>query len=114
MTPYPAVGQCFDVRFEDLRFEMVFDANGIDMTFTRIGRRGGRWPPQTVRYAAEPVAENVFLVHWQEDNGTTVVHVENFTNGVVHTNITLPDHTFHHLRGTMMRQRQEAGILASR
>jgi hypothetical protein len=39
----------------------------------------------------------------QQANKTTVVHVEDFEQGIVYTTITQPDSTFLNLRGTAKR-----------
>jgi hypothetical protein len=43
---------------------------------------------ETVQIAVTPIRPGVFLICWQEADKTTVVHVEDFENGIVHTNIT--------------------------
>ena len=56
-----------------------------------------------VTYTAAPIRRQVFMVTWTEADKTTVTHVEDFERGKVHTNITLPDHTFLNLSGTWSR-----------
>ncbi|MDN3722261.1 hypothetical protein QW131_31250 [Roseibium salinum] len=43
------------------------------------------------------------MVTWQEADGVTVTHVEDFENGIVHGAITMPDKTFLTLKGDWLR-----------
>lgn len=43
---------------------------------------------ETVQIAVTPIRPGVFMISWQEEDKTTVVHVEDFENSIVHTNIT--------------------------
>jgi hypothetical protein len=43
------------------------------------------------------------MVTWQETDGITVTHVEDFENDLVHAAITLPDRTFLNLKGAWTR-----------
>jgi len=56
---------------------------------------------ETVQIAVTPIRPGVFLICWQEANKTTVVHVEDFANGIVHTRITERTGAFIRRRGTL-------------
>lgn len=100
-TPYPAIGRTYEARFGDLAYRLKFDADGETMTFTSIGDDAPvAEAVVTVRYTAMFIRPGVFMVYWTEPDGSTVVHVEDFENDAVHTNITLPDRTFLNLAGT--------------
>lgn len=43
------------------------------------------------------------MVTWQEANGITVTHVEDFETDTVHAAITLPDHRFLTFKGRWTR-----------
>ncbi len=60
---------------------------------------------ETVQIAVTPIRPGVFLICWQEANRTTVVHVEDFENGIVHTNITERIGAFIHRSGTLKQVR---------
>jgi hypothetical protein len=103
---YPPIGQVWEVRFGDQAFHLDFAANGREMTYTHVGDGEAVAVPQaTVHYTAVPIRPGVFMVHWIEPDGATVTHVEDFENGVVHTNITLTDLKFLNLSGPMRRVR---------
>lgn len=54
-------------------------------------------------YRAVAIRPQVFFVTWKEADGTTVTHIEDFAEGIVHTNITQPDLTFLNLSGSWTR-----------
>jgi len=47
------------------------------------------------------IRPNIYMVHWKENSGNTIVHVEDFQNGKAYTNITTPDHNFYNLNGPL-------------
>lgn len=98
---YPAIGRVYEAKFGDLAYHLNFQADGKTMTFSSVGEaKPVAEAVVTVEYTATPVADGVFMVYWKEPDGSTVVHVEDFKNEIVHTNITLTDHTFLNLQGT--------------
>jgi hypothetical protein len=70
------------------------------MTYAQI-LDNGFGTPETVRTTMVEIRPNVYMVYWKEKSNTTVVHVEDFENGVVHTNITVDKDTFLNLSGTL-------------
>ena len=89
-----------------MAFELNFDANSHSMTFTAIEANGPNLlTRETIEYTAVPIRPAVFMVHWKEKSGNTVVHVEDFEKGMVHTNITTPDLSFYNLSGTLKKLR---------
>ncbi len=58
---------------------------------------------ETVQIAVTPIRPGIFLISWQEKDKTTVVHVEDYKNGIVHTNITGRSGAFIHRSGTLKR-----------
>lgn len=101
---YPASGHIYEVRFGDLAYRLDFNADGQHMTFSSIGTsQPVAEPTVTVRYTAVGIRPDVFMVYWTEPDGSTVVHVEDFERETVHTNITLPNHTFLNFTGSLKR-----------
>jgi hypothetical protein len=41
------------------------------------------------------------MIGWQEADKTTVVHIQDFANGIVHTNVTVPNGVFIRRSGTL-------------
>jgi len=90
---FPAVGHSYEVDFDGgnaFRIEFKSDS---EMLFIKLA------PPnegatEAVRFTYRPIRDDVFLVYWQEADKTTVVHVEDFGQGVIYSNITSPDGSF--------------------
>mgnify|MGYP000007278451 FL=1 len=98
---YPAVGHVYEAAFGDLAYHLDFSNDGKTMEFISVGTADAvAQPVVTVEYTAKEVAPGVFMVYWKEPDGSTVVHVEDFNQDKVFTNITLPDHQFLNLEGT--------------
>lgn len=98
-TAFPAPGHSYEVSFGAMAFHLDFDPDGKRMTFRAAANPNA--PTETIHYTAVPIRPGVFMVYWAEASGTTVVHVEDFEQGVVHTNITGPDLSFTNLSGTL-------------
>lgn len=99
---FPAPGQTYEARFGALAFHLQFDLDGHTMRFTPADAPDFD-SAQAVTYRAVAIRPGVFMVTWTEADRTTVTHVEDFENGVVHTNITQPDHSFLNLSGSWTR-----------
>jgi hypothetical protein len=90
----PAVGHTDRVDFvadNGGRFvvQLVFDS-GTSMTYTGVRPDGTLGSSETVRITVDPVRDPPFLVSWQESDGTTVVHLEDYQNLMIVTHITSP------------------------
>ncbi len=97
-TPFPAVGHVYEAHFGSWVHHLHFESETV-MTLTNAeGPFAGT--SETVQIAVTPIRPGVFLICWQEADKTTVVHVEDFENGIVHTNITKPRGGFIHRSGT--------------
>ncbi|WP_434212937.1 MoaF-related domain-containing protein [[Pseudomonas] boreopolis] len=91
---FPAAGHVYRVDFGGGNaFDIAFDASRPEMTFTRLHApdAGAR---ETIRFTHRKLRDGLYLVYWQEADRTTVVHVEDFANGLIYTNIARPDGTF--------------------
>jgi hypothetical protein len=100
---FPAVGKTYVADFKDIAFQLEFHHDGQKMTFTGL-TEAVKKAKETIQYTAVPISPNVFMVYWQEANGTTVVHIEDFANQIVRTNITTPTMQFYNLVGTLKPQ----------
>ena len=56
----------------------------------------------TVEYEIMTLRPGLFYLTWQEESKATVVHVEDFAGGKVHTAITYPDGQFQRMTGTII------------
>jgi hypothetical protein len=98
--PFPAVGHRYLVDFQAFRVELYF-ASDNSLTYTGIHKDGSRGGSETVTICVEPIRDELFLVTWQEADKTTVVHLEDYKENTIITNITNPDQSFQKFHGTM-------------
>jgi glyoxylase-like metal-dependent hydrolase (beta-lactamase superfamily II) len=101
-SAFPAIGRKAEVNFGgEYIFELNFP-NERQMSFqSLVQRTEGRPMTDTVHYTAVEVAPKVYMVYWTEKDNTHVVHIEDFGQGVVYTNIVAPDGSFTNLKGTL-------------
>lgn len=103
---FPAVGHKYLVDFRStaggFRVQLHF-ASETSLTYTSVGADGNPIPgsSETVNITVEPIRDQLFLVTWKEQSGMTVVHIEDYKNNTIITNITDSDGTFSKFHGTM-------------
>lgn len=94
---FPGVGHTYEVDYGDYVFQIEFHSVR-SMTF--VGMKGDlTGVSETVEISVTPIRPGVFMVAWQEANQTTVIHVEDFENGIIYANITFPGNIFVRLQG---------------
>lgn len=54
---------------------------------------------ETVKIVVTPLRQNLFMVVWTEKAGTRVIHIEDFDQRVIYTNIIRKDGTFVCMKG---------------
>jgi len=86
---FPGVGHRYRVDFGAFRVELHFISE-TSMTYAGIGSDGKPADPTPVTITIRPVREQLFLVTWQEDDSTTVVHLEDYKENTIVTHITSP------------------------
>jgi len=94
------VGHTYEVNFGNVVFQNTFESE-TRLSYKPI--RGGLGQTQTVDYQSVQIQPNAFFQFWQEEDRTTVTRYVDFENLLVYGNITLPDHTFLALKGTLKR-----------
>jgi hypothetical protein len=93
---FPAVGHKYLVDFRSAtgaRFRVQLDfASETSPIYTGIDANGNPIPnsSETVVTTVEPIRDELFLVTWQENDGTTAVHLEDYKMNTIITNITEP------------------------
>ena len=85
-TAYPA-GLVFDVSFQE------FSARLTVLSPDRLRFE--------IAIVATSIRPGLFLVSWVERSGATVVHVEDFAQGRIHSQATLADGTFLRMAGPL-------------
>jgi hypothetical protein len=97
---FPGTGHRYLVDFQEFRVELYFESE-TSLTYTGIKADGSRGESETVSITVEPIRDMLFLVTWREADKTTVVHVEDYKNNTIITNVTDPDLTFSKFHGRM-------------
>ena len=93
---FPAVGHKYLVDFATddgtRRFKVQLDFHSeTSLTYTGVRQDGSlSSKSETVVIAVQPVRDMLFLVTWKEESGTTVVHLEDYRDNRITTNITSP------------------------
>ena len=85
----PGIGHRYLVDFGVFRVELYFESE-TSLTYTGVRPDGTHGASETVRIKVEPIRDSLFLVTWQESDKTTVVHLEDYKNNTITTNITGP------------------------
>ena len=94
---FPAVGHKYIVDFATDdgtgRFKVQLDFHSLtSLTYTGVASDGTLTDnSETVTIAIQPIRDMLFLVTWKEEFGTTVVHLEDYKNNTIITNITDPN-----------------------
>ena len=95
-SPYPAIGHRVEVNFGEISFMLDFKDH------QQMNFKGQNGATDSVEYTATEIAPNVFMVYWHEPHvGDNVVHIQDFNQGVVYTNIASKNGGFLHLKGTL-------------
>lgn len=99
---FPAAGHSYLVDFGGGNAFRIDFRSDSEMVFTKQAepRKG---LVETVHFTYKAVRDDVFLVYWQEADKTTVVHVEDFGQGIIYSNITGPDGSFFNGSSTLTR-----------
>ena len=96
---FTAAGHTYNVNFGDYKFKLDFES-AKKMTFTSLIDPKVH---ETVNIAVTKLRDNLFMVSWQDKSGNNVVHIEDFKNMVVYTNISMKNGSFIHLKGYLTR-----------
>lgn len=98
-SPYPPIGKSAEAVFGRTVYRLDFKDDKT-MSFVETSRPDGI--VDTVQYTAVEVSRNVFMVYWHEPaHHISVVHVQDWNNGIVYTNIARSDNSFTNLQGTI-------------
>jgi hypothetical protein len=93
---FPGVGHKYMVDFatdDGTRgFKVQLDFHSMtSLTYTSANSDGTlTGNSETVTIAIQPIRDMLFLVTWKEEFGTTVVHLEDYKDMRITTNITSP------------------------
>jgi hypothetical protein len=100
-TPFPAVGHVYEANFGSWVHYLHYESETV-LTLTNVdGPFQGE--SETVQIEVTLIRQGIFMVSWQEADQTTVVHLEDYENGIVHTNVTKPRGGFLRNSGTLKK-----------
>ncbi len=102
-TRFPAVGHVYEAHFGSWVHHLHFESATVMTLTNAAGPFEGT--SETVEIAVTPIRPGVFLTSWQEEDKTTVVHVEDYKKSIVYTNITQRSGAFIRRRGTLKKLR---------
>jgi hypothetical protein len=102
MADFPAVGHSYLVDFQAFKVSLSFSSL-TSLSYTVLNPDGSAGQSETVTIHVESIGPQLFLVTWQEHDKTTVVHIEDYANNTIITNITNPDLTFEQFHGTFIQ-----------
>ena len=99
MAGFPAVGHSYLVDFQKFKVKLNF-LSETSLFWAVLNPDGSVAQSETDAIRVEAIGPQLFLVTWQENDKTTVVHIEDYANKTIITNITNPDLSFEQFHGT--------------
>jgi hypothetical protein len=99
MAGFPAVGHTYLVDFQTFKVKLNF-LSETSLSWAVLNSDGSVAQSETDAIHVEAIGPQLFLVTWQENDKTTVVHIEDYANKTIITNITNPDLSFEQHHGT--------------
>jgi len=102
MAGFPAVGHSYLVDFQQYKVKLNF-LSETSLSWAVLNPDGSVAQSETDAIRVEAIGPQLFLVTWQENDKTTVVHIEDYANNTIITNITNPDLSFEQHHGTFTK-----------
>ncbi|WP_037217404.1 hypothetical protein [Rhizobium sp. IBUN] len=100
MSRFHFAGRTFEVNYGDLVATNAYAADKNNLTYEITG---GSLKGATAKVAFEwkELDGGNFVISWQEADGSTVVHIDNFEKGSSLTFFTTPGSGFYRLSGSL-------------
>lgn len=100
-APVPAfAGRRFRVSYDGLAADNRYSDDGRHVHYAIVsGAYAGAHGDAACQW--QQIAEGVYAISWQEADGASVVHVDDFGNGRSLAWFTATDGSFHRLQGTL-------------
>src|SRR5260370_5973544 len=99
---FPGTGNKYLVDFVEFKVVLSF-TSATSLTYVVQNPDGSTGQTETVIIKTEHIGRDLFLVTWQEGDSTTVVHVEDYGNKKMITNITNPGNRFEQHHGSFVQ-----------
>jgi hypothetical protein len=97
---FPLAGQRFEVDYGDLVATNAYAEEGRALTYA-ITRGALAGNTATVAFEWRHLFGGTFAISWQEADGSTVVHIDDFEGGRSLAFFTTPDRHFFRLEGSL-------------
>ena len=96
----PFAGRSFRVDYDGLSAHNIYSDDGETIRYAIVagpyaGARG------EARCQWQRVSEGVYAISWQEADGATVVHIDDFAQGCSRAFFTASDLSFHRMQGPL-------------
>lgn len=95
-------GNKYKVDLGSLKVEHFIESDS-SMVFTILegGELNKAGYSERVEIIVSEIRPQVYMVSWKEISGATITHLEDHENGILFSNITLPDGKFYNMKGTI-------------
>lgn len=96
----PFAGRAFRVDYDGLSAHNIYAKDGQSVRYAIVaGPYSGASGESPCQW--RQIAEGVYVISWQEANGATVVHVDDFGAGRSLAFFTASDLSFHRMQGAL-------------
>ena len=100
ISPPLFAGRGFRVDYEDLSAHNIYSADGSTVSYAIIsGPYAGVGGESLCQW--QELSEGVYAISWQECDGSTVVHIDDFTHGESNAFFTAADLSFYRMHGLL-------------
>ena len=93
-------GRRFRVRYDGLAADNAYSADGRHVQYAIVS---GAYAGARGEAACEwqQIRDGIYAISWQEADGATVVHVDDFAGGRSLASVTAADGSFHRMQGPL-------------
>ncbi|MBR8184183.1 Rieske (2Fe-2S) protein [Burkholderia ambifaria] len=99
---FPGAGNKYLVDFGAFVVQLYFE-NNTTLTYTGVHKDDSLGQSETVTIETTALRDSLYMVTWTEADKTTVIHVEDYDNMLIFTNITDPVQGLQKFRGTFKK-----------
>jgi hypothetical protein len=95
------IGKTYEVDFGMAKAMLKFQSkNSLLFTITKMNGKAIN-EIETVAIKLIELRPKLYLITWKEKNGNTVTQVQDYENGIIYSNWTLPTGEFNNIKGTL-------------
>lgn len=98
----PFAGKTFEVRYDGLTALNIYAEDGHSLRY-KITEGDLTGSKGEVNYEWKAISANIFAITWQEADGATVVHIDDFTGQTSLSFYTTPTLDLYRLEGSLIR-----------